>query len=98
MDTAAVTLGYFVGTLVPTFLISRLFLWLTRNRRDTVARLLLMHGASFAVCELLAGLGFANGGPFAWEAGLRYFLPQAIWLAVDLVHRAILLRRRAAQP
>jgi hypothetical protein len=78
-----------VGALVPTLLLSRLLLWITRTWDGGVSRLLLVHGVSLLICVLLGGLGLADGGAFApGLATAQYALPQILWLAVDLVrHR-----------
>jgi hypothetical protein len=85
-----------LGALIPTFLISRLFLWLSKKRPEAVPRLLVVHLASFAVCFVLAGLGYANDGQFAWQMALGgYLIPQMIWLIFDL---AMLAKKRKTAP
>jgi hypothetical protein len=100
---AMADLGFLIGALVPTFLLSRLLLWLTRGWSEGgVRRLLVCHAASLLVAAFLGGIGMADGGAFAGiEAAARYALPQAFWLAVDLwrLRRATTLnqRRHAAE-
>ena len=79
-------IGFFVGALVPTFLISRLGLWLTRQWPGGVTRLVTVHCVSLLLTAFVGGIGMADGGAFAGaEAAMGYALPQAIWLIVDLV-------------
>jgi hypothetical protein len=85
-----------LGALVPTFLISRLFLWPHRKWREGVLRVFVANIASLAVCFVLAGFGYADGGPFAWQRALAgYLLPQIVWLIFDL---AMLAKKRNAPP
>lgn len=78
--------GFLIGALFPTLLLSRLFLWLTRKWDGGVVRLLAVHGTSLLVVAFAGGVGMADGGAFAGiDAGKSYFLPQALWLTVDLV-------------
>lgn len=79
-------IAFFVGALVPTFLISRLGLWLTRQWPGGNTRLITVHGVSLLLTAFVGGIGMADGGAFAGaEAAMGYALPQAIWLIVDLV-------------
>ncbi|WP_292020796.1 MULTISPECIES: hypothetical protein [unclassified Brevundimonas] len=78
----------FIAALVPTFLISRLLLWLTKAWRAGYARYVVVNLASGLIAMVLAAAGFANGGPPRWDAGVVYLAAQAVWLAVDLfAHR-----------
>ena len=78
----------FIAALVPTFLISRLLLWLTKAWRGGYARYAVVNLLSGLIAVVLAAAGFANGGPLRWDAGLIYLAAQAVWLAVDLfAHR-----------
>jgi len=76
-----------VGGLVPTYLLSRLFFRLFRTKRSDGLELSLAHIASWVVCAALAGWGAADGGPYKWDAGIIYILPQMAWFIVD-VYRA----------
>lgn len=79
-------LGFFVGALVATFLISRLMLWLLKSWDGGAPRLVFAHAASWVAASFLAGMGMADGGAFAGaRAAMSYALPQALWLIVDLV-------------
>ena len=71
--------------LVPTFLISRLFLWLSKFWAGGYVRYAVVHAASGTVALCLAALGNADGGPLNWEAGLPYLASQAVVLVVDVL-------------
>jgi formylglycine-generating enzyme required for sulfatase activity len=79
-------LGQLIGALVPTFLVSRLLLWLLRGWNAGLGRIAFAHTLSLLICALIAGIGRADGGAFApLEAGLAYLLPQGAWFVVDLI-------------
>ena len=77
---------FMVGGLLPTFLVSRLWLWITRSWKDgRYTRLFVCHAGSLTVAGLIAGMGLADGGAFAGVAAIGlYFLPQLVWLLVDV--------------
>lgn len=79
----AYLIGSLFGALIATFLLSRLFLWLTR-RWGGAARLILVHIASAGLACVLAAFGNADGGVLDWSAGAIYLPAQLVWLVVDL--------------
>ena len=83
-----------IGALVPTFLVSRLLLFLTRKIGVSgPLRIILSHTVSLGLVFLIAGIGFADGGNFAGgEAILAYAPPQLFWLMVDF---GVARRRRS---
>lgn len=82
-------IAFFVGALVPTFLISRLGLWLTRQWNGGSTRLLFIHGMTLLAIAFVGGMGMADGGAFAGARALLSYAPaQALWLIVDLVRAA----------
>lgn len=86
MDAA---LGQFIGALVPTFLISRLILWILRSWDGGSGRYITAHAISLSMSALVAGMGMADGGAFApLNAAMIYAIPQGIWLMVDLIRTA----------
>lgn len=90
-------LGVFAGALIPTFLISRLALWLLRTWDGGTSRLIAVHAASLLLISFVAGIGMADDGAFAGVRAITtYSLPQAVWLIVDLVRFAH--RNPAPQP
>jgi hypothetical protein len=89
---------YLVNVLLPTFLSSRLFLWLSRKRAPGVPRLLGVHLAALALCCLLEGLGNEYGVPSPFQKAFGdYLIPQIAWFVFDLAILAI-RRKSAPQP
>jgi hypothetical protein len=78
-------LVFLIGALLPTFLLSRLLLWLTRGwSSGGIQRLLTCHAGSLLIAAFIGGMGMADGGAFAGiEAATLYAIPQAFWLAID---------------
>ena len=72
-----------LGALVPTFLISRLFLWLTK-RWSGIGRLVVVHLVSGAVACTLSALGHADGGALNWTYSYVYLGAQLVWFVVDV--------------
>ncbi|TPK96410.1 hypothetical protein FJ934_09710 [Mesorhizobium sp. B2-4-12] len=83
-----------LGALVPTFLLSRLLLWITKRWNGGVARLLLVHVICGALAIIAAAYGYSNTGAPDWSRGPVYIVAQLIWLVVDFVRD----RRRQSQP
>lgn len=82
-----------IGALIPTFLVSRLLLWVLRSWNAGVRRFAVAHAGSWLICGFLGGMGMADGGAFATQAIAIYGLPQAFWLVMDLVRH----KRRASE-
>lgn len=80
----AATIGYFLGALIATFLLSRLFLWLGRGIANPTVRIVVAHAVTLGVIFVAAGFGTADGGPFKPDALIPYLLPAAIWIAFDV--------------
>jgi hypothetical protein len=74
-----------IGALIPTLLISRLFLWLFGKTTSGIVKVAWAHVGSLAVCWVLSALGGADGGPLAWGGGVFYVIPQLIWFCADLL-------------
>jgi|ERR1019366_604752 hypothetical protein len=76
-----------LGALAPTFLLSRLFLWLLKRWSGGVLRIAAANALSFAACWILAGFGFglSSGALWSASAGWLYVAPQLVWLAVDFI-------------
>ena len=81
-----------LGALVPTFLLSRLFLWLSK-RWDNMGRLILVHAISAGIACVLSAFGHADGGALDWSHSAIYFIAQLLWFGVDLFRR----RRQVSQ-
>ncbi|MEZ2329968.1 hypothetical protein AB6802_09605 [Mesorhizobium sp. RCC_202] len=83
-----------LGALVPTFLLSRLLLWITKRRNGGVARLLLVHVICAALAVVAAAYGYSHTGAPDWSHSPVYVVAQLVWLIVDFVRG----RRRQSQP
>lgn len=81
-----------LGALVPTFLVSRLLLWLSK-RWSGIGRLVLVHLVSAAAACVISALGHADGGSLDWSYSALYIIAQLIWFVVDLFRE----RRKAVQ-
>lgn len=77
-------LASFIGGLVPTGLLSALFVWLSGKFLQSVTvRALGSNVLALIGCTIAGGFGFAHGGPPVFEAAFfRYLLPQLVWLAI----------------
>lgn len=77
--------AHFIGSLVPTFLVSRLFLYLFKRWDGGWLKILVAHVGSISIAAVIAGYGFADGGePKFLYAFDSYLLPQLFWLGIDL--------------
>ncbi|RWI42825.1 MAG: hypothetical protein EOR88_26510 [Mesorhizobium sp.] len=83
-----------LGALVPTFLLSRLLLWVTKSWNGGVLRLLLVHIICGALAVVASAYGYSANGAPDWSHSSVYMVAQLIWLIVDFVRG----RRRQSQP
>jgi len=83
-----------LGALVPTFLLSRLLLWITKRWNGGVPRLLAVHVICGALAVIAAAYGYSHTGTPDWSRSLIYIVAQLVWLIVDFVRG----RRRQSQP
>lgn len=83
-ETVAAAIGTFLGALIATFLLSRLFLWLLRSRVAGFTRLAVAHVLSLVVVFVAAGFGYADEAGFKADAIVPYLIPETIWLVFDL--------------
>lgn len=75
----------FSAGLVPTYLLRRLFMWLTKRWDGGLGRMLVCNMLSLAVATIAAGFGMADGGPFkGGTAFFTYAIPQACWVFYDI--------------
>lgn len=82
-------MAYIVGTMIGgTIIVTLLALLIGRlffKRERPTPKALKSALNAFAIAAILAGFGFADGGSFAWWAGLYYIIPAGI--AFALLHR-----------
>lgn len=76
-DAMVYLIGSVVGGTVIVLLVALLLSLAFRSSRPTARAAKSVIGA-FVILSLLAGFGFANGGPFAWWASVYYLVPAAI--------------------
>lgn len=73
-----------LSALVPTFLLSRLLLWIMRSWDGGYSRIWLAHAVSFLIAFVLAGYGYGNGARFAADIAIALYGPaQLFWALVD---------------
>jgi hypothetical protein len=77
--------GSFIGSLLPTFLLSRLTLFLLKRWRGGYPRLISAHIGALTLCGLIGGWGLAGPAEsFVFgKAVTLYALPQLIWFFAD---------------
>ncbi|MES2443473.1 MAG: hypothetical protein V4574_11645 [Pseudomonadota bacterium] len=75
-----VLIGQFVGGLIAIYLLSLLweFLLFKRVLDDPVKGKLSSVAVAWLTAGTLGGFGFADGGPYAWQAFGIYFVPALI--------------------
>ena len=78
---ASLAVPVFIFALVPTGLLSFLFVWLLRDIvKPRLARALVANSLSLLTLMVAAGFALAtNGEPNLKEAFLGFFMPQGIW-------------------
>lgn len=92
-------IAFMIGGLIPTFLVSRLLLWLMRSWDGGISRLVVAHIFSWLVAAFIGGLGMADGGAFAgFRAATLYAVPQGVWFLFDFVRHKRKLRQSAKSP
>ncbi len=86
---ALVGAAFFIAALLPTYVLSRVFLvffWRSESGPATIAG---CHVGAFLFCALIGAIGFAagdagSGGPNVMLAIVSFALPQFAWLVTDL--------------
>jgi hypothetical protein len=79
-------MAFLIGALSATFIARGLFLLALKRWEASYTKAIVVNVASLAVCTILGGFGFADGGDFAGvEAFSAYALPQFIWLVFDTI-------------
>jgi hypothetical protein len=85
----------FVTSLTPTFLVSRLLLWITRRCSDSLVGLVAVHVVSVVLCVAAASLLVIDSVKVMNVFGL-FALGELAWLLVD-AFRLVLRRRQAGE-
>jgi hypothetical protein len=75
----AYLLGMLIGGLVPTFLFSRLMLFILKRWKGGARRLVVAHCVSLLICVVLGGFGFSRHGEFAWIQALTSYSLQQVF-------------------
>ena len=68
-------IGSIIGALIATYLVSALFMWLTKRMGDTASRIVTAFGLGFVAMFVLSGFGSADGGPFNPWKNLPFYGP-----------------------
>lgn len=97
---------FFLGALIPTFIISRVALAITKKwTSGGLLRVFVCHVFTLMVSTLLAGFGMSDGGPWApsaLNALAAYLPPTLVWYAHDVGRvrgeRAAEAKGRAEEP
>lgn len=77
--------GFIVGALVPTILLSRLGMWMLKGWDGGNRKIVVAHLISLLICSLIGGMGMADGGAFAGiQALMVYLIPQAFWAVAEM--------------
>lgn len=77
-------IGSIIGALIATYLVSSLFMWLTKRMGDTASRLVTAFALGFVATFVLSGFGSADGGPFNPWKNLPFYGPALIfWFGVQ---------------
>ena len=84
----------FLISIVPTFLVSRLLLWITKRWSDSAVRLIVVHCVALGLCVVAGSWVFVGNGTVPVIAALALFAPgQWAWFLVD-AFRLVLRKRR----
>ena len=79
-------IGSLVGAFISTFLLSRLFLILTRKLfANRMKATLIAYAVLVPFVIVLAALGNSDGGPMAWDSTFVYLPVLAILFLVDVI-------------
>ena len=81
-------LGFFLGSLIPTFLVSRILLWATREWDVETPRLVTCHAGSLLILAIDGCVAVADGDGSAGVRAAAIFAPaQTIWFLLDLLRQ-----------
>jgi hypothetical protein len=75
----------FLISIVPTFLVSRLLLWVTKRWSDSALRLIAVHCVALGLCVLVGSWVLVGDGAGPVIAALVLFAPgQLAWFLIDI--------------
>jgi hypothetical protein len=87
----------FLVSIVPTYIVSRLLPWCSKQWTDALLRLVLDHALSLALCTGVGAIVMAGDHLEPLEASLALFAPgQLAWPLID-VFRLVIRQRRAGR-
>jgi hypothetical protein len=90
-------LSDFIISIVPTFVVSRVLLWITSRWFNSLVRLVAVHAASLTVCVAFGAFLFEGINSSPPVGALALFAPgQLAWFLIDLF-RVVLKRREAGR-
>jgi hypothetical protein len=76
---------FLIGALIPTYLLSRLFLLIMKKWDGGWQKVVFANLVSLLAATFLGAIGMADSGAFAAaKAFSGYALPQCVWAAYDL--------------
>jgi len=85
----------FIVSIVPTFVVSRVLLWITAQWFISLVRLVAVHATSLAVCVASGAFAFEGIYSSPPVGAFALFAPgQLAWFLIDLF-RLVLQRRRS---
>ena len=87
----------FIISILPTFVVSRVLLWITAQWSNSLMRLAAVHATSLAVCVAAGAFAFQGINSSPPVGAIALFAPgQLAWFLIDLF-RIVLQRRRAGE-
>lgn len=90
--------AFFIGSLIPTLLVSRLLLVILKKWDGGITRIFFVHVITLIVASLVSGMGMADGGAFAPISGaISYFPSVMFWFMVDTIRNYRAPRRETTE-
>ena len=89
-------IGFLLGALIPTFVLSRIILLLTKTWNGGVRRISTVHLMSLICAGILGGMGMADSGSFAAPKAIAmYSIPQTVWFVFDFLRHKYKIKKLA---
>ena len=84
----------FLVSIVPTYIVSRLLLWISNRWLNALPPLVLVHLLSLALCATVGTIVMAGDRLQPLEASLAIFVPgQLAWVLIDMFRFVVRQRR-----